>query len=392
MSDLWGWAELETVAFEPGLYALQTRPFLDVHTGPLIAILTFHTEAGDPVTAFRSSIDEVTYPVTGYTGAGSPVHGDGIGNWSADKNYIVWLYDNFISTEDVYVAIADTSYRPVSDGPISTRFSEDLFFYPITANGLYSPRMVRSVPADSTLISFLAQATSGSSVPSSLYFIPSFGTPSIVATITAADLGGMNIIYYAFSADGRYAVFQVDDRMVIYNRDTASVEVDIVESYDYEGYQFSEESSMLYYVKGGKLLIRFRDTGWGLDTTVSETDTFECSGTQPFVWQIPRLSPDHKVWLNIFAGGCGGPFDHDYRSFLRFRDESFILLASDDCSRFASGWFLGDFSNDSRWYAGGDGNINGDSKVAVGPNPAWTTKDQGSASTGTHQIRSFQAF
>lgn len=386
--DYWGWVEPEPdiELSEPGLLAYQSRPQLASNQVPSVVIVLFNTSAGG-----FSVIGGTSFPITEYN-SGGPLHGSGIGNWSYNKNYITWIYDPSPSVENTYIAIADTSARPVSSINPSVDFGADLTYFPLTANGLYSPTTVRSVPPFSNQISFLARP--GSSSPLRHLYLLSETSPVLDGIITASDLvsGANAISYYAWSPEGTYLFAQVDDRFVIYNRQTTSIELNTVQNYSPGPPQFSDDGSLLYYTLGGSLYIRRESSGWEVDEVVPESGTYTCQGTHSFSWHYPKLSPDGNYWLNIFAATCGGAFDLNYRSFLRVFDEDFFLLANNNVSTFASGYFIGDFTNDSRWFVGGDGNINGSSRVALGPAPSWTQEDQGSTSTGAHQSRSFQAW
>jgi hypothetical protein len=372
--DHWAWVEEEPEALvERGLFAWQTRPPLGSNH-PRIDLLTFTTAETTISDAFFVNQMGQEFPITGFA-TNVPAHTDGIGNWAFNKDYLLWFYEPTFGTEEVYVAVVDTS-PPVPAYPGPLAYSEDLFYFPVTANGYYEPRILRSVPPDSSEISFLARPDSMTSARH-LVTISYTGSPAVVDEITAADLhgGGVTITYYAWSPDGRWLAAQVDGRLVIYDRLGASIALDVAESYSTSAYQFSSNSLLLHYVLGGQLFIRTAATGWSIDSVVNE---------DAYTWDVARKSPDGLYWTNSLGVADG--------SIIRFKDATFFNLSEVSFGHLGTGSPAGDFSNDSRWFVEAEDNLNENSIVYVGPDAGWTDFDAGSTQIANVQMQSFQAF
>lgn len=410
--DFWAWVDIResNPQVEPGLYASQSRPALATGQYPSLTIITFYSAMPTITLAFNTAVNGIGYDLNnGFYGEGH------VGNWGRDKNSICYMYherNDFLFPEEGeswWVGWVDTSYRPLPqpiDHPfnLGTIFVNHQQYFWVTGAGLTSPRYPRYVPPNGDEICFTAheiadvefsQANPGTPIPRSLYFIPSdVPVPTVTSIITADDLhtGANEISFATFSTDGRWLAAQVDDRLVIVDRSSNTVVLDIVESSSLP-YQFSNDAGILYYVKNGVLNIRRWVDGWALYETSTISTEYSCGGVDAEAnWGLPRYSPNSQFWYNGWEGGCGGVFDFQYRNMSCIYDEHFFEVS--ECQvggGFTLGIPFGDFSNDSRWYVGGDGNINGGSKAILGPGPEWIEGVRQSASAAV-QMRSFQAF
>lgn len=403
--DHWGWVEDESLALsvEPGLYASQSRPALATGQEPTLGIATFYTNESTIALAFNTAVQGAGYELN------NNFYGEGeTGNWARDKTAICYIYhefNEFLFPEEgdsKWIGWVDTSYRPIpAYDPGGTQI-DDVFinhqkYFHISGAGLIAPRMPRYVPPLSTEICFIAQSVDEvwPNISRNMYFIPADSpTPTVTNIITADDLhaGAEQITYFAFSAGGQWLAAQVDDRLVILDRSSNTVVLDVVENWTLP-YQFDAKAGLLFYTKNDELLIRRWVDGWALNEVSTVSVEFTCGAfTSEAGWQLARFSPDGLWWYNGWQGSCGGGLDIQYRNMSCIMDANFFPVS--ECQvggGFTLGIPFGDFSNDSQWYVGGDGNINGGSKAILGHAPTWEEGIRQSASAAV-QMRSFQAF